>query len=143
MLPVMLARGYHPTLATGPIMAIGAVDMLIPPSALTVLLGSLSGISISKLLIGGVLPGVILSVAFVLWIVMRVRISPHLAPPDESEVALHRLGALAAVLRLRAAHAVDLRRRGRGAGRRLGHAYRMRGAGRLCHAWCWPSPIAR
>jgi len=34
----------------GPIMAIGAVDMLIPPSALTVLLGSLSGISISKLL---------------------------------------------------------------------------------------------
>src|SRR5262245_5618147 len=48
MLPVMLARGYHPTMATGPIMAIGAVDMLIPPSALTVLLGSLSGISISK-----------------------------------------------------------------------------------------------
>ncbi len=30
MLPVMLARGYHPTMATGPIMAIGAVDMLIP-----------------------------------------------------------------------------------------------------------------
>jgi tripartite ATP-independent transporter DctM subunit len=86
MLPVMLARGYHPTLATGPIMAIGAVDMLIPPSALTVLLGSLSGISISKLLIGGVLPGVILSIAFVLWIVMRVRISPHLAPRDENEV---------------------------------------------------------
>jgi len=53
MLPIMLARGYHPTMATGPIMAIGAVDMLIPPSALTVLLGSLSGISISKLLIGG------------------------------------------------------------------------------------------
>ena len=83
LLPVMLARGYHPTLATGPIMAIGAVDMLIPPSALTVLLGSLSGISISKLLIGGVLPGVILSAAFVLWIVLRVRISPHLAPPTD------------------------------------------------------------
>ena len=60
MLPVMLARGYHPTIATGPIMAIGAVDMLIPPSALTVLLGSLSGISISKLLIGGIVPGLIL-----------------------------------------------------------------------------------
>ena len=57
MVPVMLARGYHPTMATGPVMAIGAVDMLIPPSALTVLLGSLSGISISKLLIGGVVPG--------------------------------------------------------------------------------------
>jgi len=45
-------------------MAIGAVDMLIPPSALTVLLGSLSGISISKLLIGGVVPGLILSISF-------------------------------------------------------------------------------
>ena len=71
MLPVMLARGYHPTMATGPIMAIGAVDMLIPPSALTVLLGSLSGISISKLLIGGVVPGLILSLAFVAYIVVR------------------------------------------------------------------------
>ena len=86
MLPVMLSRGYHPTIAAGPIMAIGAVDMLIPPSALTVLLGSLSGISISKLLIGGVLPGVILSIAFVLWIVLRVSISPQLAPADKDEV---------------------------------------------------------
>ena len=80
MVPVMLARGYHPTLATGPVMAIGAVDMLIPPSALTVLLGSLSGISISKLLIGGVVPGLVLSLAFVAWIVVRVRMKPSLAP---------------------------------------------------------------
>ena len=81
MLPVMLARGYHPSMATGPIMAIGAVDMLIPPSALTVLLGSLSGISISKLLIGGVVPGLILSVAFVGYIVVRAKLTPSLAPP--------------------------------------------------------------
>jgi tripartite ATP-independent transporter DctM subunit len=81
MLPVMLARGYHPRMATGPIMAIGAVDMLIPPSALTVLLGSLSGISISKLLIGGVVPGLILSVAFVGYIIMRAKLTPSLAPP--------------------------------------------------------------
>ena len=80
MLPVMLARGYHPTMATGPLMAIGAVDMLIPPSALTVLLGSLSGISISKLLIGGVVPGLLLSVAFVVYIVARVKLNPALAP---------------------------------------------------------------
>jgi tripartite ATP-independent transporter DctM subunit len=85
MLPIMLARGYHPTLAVGPIMAIGAVDMLIPPSALTVLLGSLSGISISKLLIGGVVPGLILSVAFVCYIVIRVRANPALAPATPVE----------------------------------------------------------
>src|SRR6201988_2644172 len=81
MLPVMLARGYNPVIATGPLMAIGAVDMLIPPSALTVLLGSLSGISISKLLIGGVLPGVILSLAFVAYIIARAKLTPSLAPP--------------------------------------------------------------
>jgi tripartite ATP-independent transporter DctM subunit len=80
MLPLMLQRGYHPTLATGPIMAIGAVDMLIPPSALTVLLGSLSGISISKLLVGGIVPGLVLSVIFVGYIVLRVKLRPELAP---------------------------------------------------------------
>ena len=85
MLPVMLARGYHPTIATGPIMAIGAVDMLIPPSALTVLLGSLSGISISKLLIGGIVPGLILSVIFVCYIVLRVKMEPSLAPKTPFE----------------------------------------------------------
>src|SRR5215470_13211934 len=85
MLPVMLARGYNPVLATGPIMAIGAVDMLIPPSALTVLLGSLSGISISKLLIGGVVPGLMLSVAFVGYIIVRVMTRPDLAPATPIE----------------------------------------------------------
>src|SRR5437660_4370172 len=85
MLPVMLARGYHPTVATGPIVAIGAVDVLIPPSALTVLLGSLSGISISKLLIGGVVPGLMLSVAFVGYIIVRATAQPALAPPTVIE----------------------------------------------------------
>jgi tripartite ATP-independent transporter DctM subunit len=83
MVPVMLARGYDPRLACGPVMAIGAVDMLIPPSALTVLLGSLSGISISKLLIGGVVPGLVLSIAFVAWIIVRVKFAPALAPNTE------------------------------------------------------------
>jgi len=85
MLPVMLARGYHPTIAAGPIMAIGAVDMLIPPSALTVLLGSLSGISISKLLIGGIVPGLVLSVIFIGYIVTRVKLNPALAPKTPFE----------------------------------------------------------
>jgi tripartite ATP-independent transporter DctM subunit len=85
LLPTMLARGYQPSMAMGPIMAIGGVDMLIPPSALAVLLGSLAGISISKLLIGGIVPGIILSVVFVGYIVLRVRARPELAPSDEFE----------------------------------------------------------
>ncbi|RTL71678.1 MAG: TRAP transporter large permease subunit [Hyphomicrobiales bacterium] len=85
MLPVMLTRGYHPTMAAGPIMAIGAVDMLIPPSALTVLLGSLSGISISKLLIGGIVPGLMLSLAFVAYIIVSVKLDPALAPKGDED----------------------------------------------------------
>src|SRR5688500_19617001 len=79
LLPQMLARGYHPNMAMGPIMAIGGVDMLIPPSALTVLLGSLAGISISQLLIAGIVPGVLLSSFFVGWIVLCPTIDPSIA----------------------------------------------------------------
>ena len=83
MLPTMLARGYEPKMAMGPIMGIGGVDMLIPPSALTVLLGSIAGISISGLLIGGIVPGLILSVLFVGYIIMRAVLDPSLAPNEE------------------------------------------------------------
>jgi tripartite ATP-independent transporter DctM subunit len=83
MTPVMLKRGYHPSMAMGPIMAIGAVDMLIPPSGLTVLLGSLAGISISGLLIAGIVPGVLLSITFIAFIVLRVHFKPELAPVSD------------------------------------------------------------
>jgi tripartite ATP-independent transporter DctM subunit len=83
LLPEMLRRGYHPNLAMGPIMAIGGVDMLIPPSALTVLLGSLAGISIAGLLIAGVVPGILMSVLFVGYITLRARLQPSLAPAFE------------------------------------------------------------
>jgi tripartite ATP-independent transporter DctM subunit len=87
MLPTMLQRGYEPRMAMGPIMGIGGVDMLIPPSALTVLLGSLAGISISGLLIAGIVPGLMLSVLFVGYIVIRTLIDPTLAPTEPLEAA--------------------------------------------------------
>src|SRR5882757_4416317 len=87
MLPTMLERGYDPRMAMGPIMGIGGVDMLIPPSALTVLLGSLAGISIAGLLIGGIVPGLILSVMYVGYIIARATINPALAPDEEVEEA--------------------------------------------------------
>jgi tripartite ATP-independent transporter DctM subunit len=85
MLPEMLRRGYHPNMAMGPIMAIGGVDMLIPPSALTVLLGSLAGISISHLLVAGILPGLLLAAIFVVYIIARAKANPALAPAFEEE----------------------------------------------------------
>ncbi|MEN9761484.1 MAG: hypothetical protein RI906_1310 [Pseudomonadota bacterium] len=85
LLPEMLRRGYHPRMAMGPIMAIGGVDMLIPPSALTVLLGSLAGISISGLLIAGVVPGLLLALMFLAWIIISASRDPALAPASAPE----------------------------------------------------------
>ncbi|NNF80520.1 MAG: TRAP transporter large permease subunit, partial [Rhizobiales bacterium] len=80
LLPDMLKRGYHPTLAMGPIMATGSIAMLIPPSALAVLLGSLAGISIAKLLIATIIPGLLMAAAFLAYIIARCSLNPELAP---------------------------------------------------------------
>jgi tripartite ATP-independent transporter DctM subunit len=85
LLPEMIKRGYSPRLSMGAIMGIGGVDMLIPPSALAVLLGSLAVINISDLLLAGVVPGLILSVAFVAYIVTMATIFPEQAPPEAAE----------------------------------------------------------
>jgi tripartite ATP-independent transporter DctM subunit len=89
MLPTMLARGYDARMALGPIMGIGGVDMLIPPSALTVLLGSLAGISIAGLLIGGIVPGLILSALYVAYIIVRAVLDPALAPDSRVDEGPH------------------------------------------------------
>lgn len=84
LLPNMLERGYKPTLAMGPIMASGAIAMLIPPSALAVLVGSLAGISISKLLLAGVVPALLLAFLFVAYVVVRCILQPDVAPVDDT-----------------------------------------------------------
>ncbi|GHC57697.1 hypothetical protein GCM10010096_33610 [Alcaligenes pakistanensis] len=85
MLPEMLRRGYHPTMAMGPIMAVGGIAMLIPPSALAVMLGSLAGISIERLLIGGILPGMLMALGFLAYVVVRSRLRPQDAPMSEDD----------------------------------------------------------
>ncbi|KAA3626840.1 MAG: TRAP transporter large permease [Proteobacteria bacterium] len=84
LLPDMLKRGYHPSIAMGPIMATGGIAMLIPPSALAVLLGSLAGISISKLLIAGIIPGLMMSAIFLVYVVGRCGLDRSLAPRDDA-----------------------------------------------------------
>jgi tripartite ATP-independent transporter DctM subunit len=88
LLPEMLKRGYQPSIAMGPIMATGSIAMLIPPSALAVLLGSLAGISIAKLLIAGIVPGIMMSIVFLTYIIGRCAYNPALAPIDEAHLGL-------------------------------------------------------
>jgi len=89
LLPQMLQRNYEPKTAMGPILAIGGVDILIPPSGLAVLLGSLAGISISGLLVGGIVPGLILSALFIGYVILRCWLDPSLAPAyDDGQPAI-------------------------------------------------------
>lgn len=89
MLPDMLKRGYQPKLAMGPIMAVGGIAMLIPPSALAVLLASLAERSIKDLLIAGILPGILMAILFVVYVMARCRMNPSLAPVDDGPEELH------------------------------------------------------
>ncbi len=87
LLPDMIKRGYKPAIAMGPIMAVGGIAMLIPPSALAVLLASIAEQSVAQLLIAGIIPGILMALLFFAYVVGRCVIDPTLAPsytPDEN-----------------------------------------------------------
>jgi len=83
LLPEMYRRGYKPSIAIGPIVAVGGLAMLIPPSALAVLLGSIAQIPIGALLIASIVPALILAVLFFGYVILRCRLDPSLAPAYE------------------------------------------------------------
>lgn len=79
LLPEMEKRGYHKTIAIGSCMS-GSLAMIIPPSALAVVLGSLMEISIGKLLMSGILPGLLMAGMYVAYIAVRCVVQPSVAP---------------------------------------------------------------
>lgn len=85
LLPDMQKRGYHPSMAVGPIVGVGGLAMLIPPSSLAVVLAALAHISVGKILVAGVIPGLLLATLFGLYIVVRCWMNPTLAPRYEVE----------------------------------------------------------
>lgn len=80
MVPEMMSRGYKKHMAMGPILGSGSLAILIPPSALVVLLGSLAFIDIGALLIGGILPGLCLAILYTITIYILIKIDPSSAP---------------------------------------------------------------
>ena len=80
VLPEMQRRGYRKPMAIGPIIGVGGLAMIIPPSALAVVLGSLGRISIGQLLIGGILPGLLMAALYLTYIIGRCCLQPSMAP---------------------------------------------------------------
>lgn len=92
MVPEMTNRGYKKHMSMGPILGTGGLAMIIPPSALAVLLASLAEIDIGKLLIAGVLPGLVLAALYSVLIYAQVKLDPDAAP--EYSVEGHSLGRI-------------------------------------------------
>ena len=80
LLPEMYIRGYSPSISIGPIVATGGIAMLIPPSALAVLLGSIAQIPIGDLLVASIIPALILASMFFAYVIIRCQINPEIAP---------------------------------------------------------------
>ena len=80
MVPEMMKRGYSKYLSMGPIMGTGGLAVIIPPSALAVLLATLGQIDVGALLISGVIPGLVLSVMYAALIFVWTWLDPHAAP---------------------------------------------------------------
>ena len=87
MMPEMLKRGYKKHMIMGPILATGGLAMIIPPSTLAVLLGSLARIDVGALLIAGIVPGLILAVLYVVLIRVQIARDPDAAPGYAAERA--------------------------------------------------------
>jgi tripartite ATP-independent transporter DctM subunit len=83
--PEMRQRGYKTSMAVGPIIGVGGLAMLIPPSSLAVVLASIGHISVSKILVGGVIPGVLLGALIAVYVLGRCWLDPSLAPRYEVE----------------------------------------------------------
>ena len=81
LLPEMKKRGYKPYMAMGPILGTGGLAMIIPPSGLAVLLGSIAQIDIAALLIAGLIPGFVLAGLYAAMIAFQLWLDPDAAPP--------------------------------------------------------------
>lgn len=79
-LPVMLKRGYQAELATGVIAASGTLGQIIPPSVVLVLLGSVLNVSVGKLFAAALLPGLLLVVLYVAYIIAYGQVFPQRVP---------------------------------------------------------------
>ncbi|BBI48450.1 C4-dicarboxylate ABC transporter permease [Vreelandella olivaria] len=85
LVPEMERRGYKKKMAIGPILGTGGLAIIIPPSALAVLLATLAKVDIGALLIAGILPGLTLAGFYIATIFIQTKLDPEAAPVYELE----------------------------------------------------------
>lgn len=96
-MPAMLKQGYEPKLAGGVVAISGTLAMLIPPSIALVLYGIIADVSISALLIGGVIPGFLVMLVIMATVYVLVLINPKAAPGGRAYTMREKFGSLKVV----------------------------------------------
>lgn len=96
-MPAMLKQGYEPKLAGGVVAISGTLAMLIPPSIALVLYGIIADVSISKLLIGGVIPGLLVTLIIMGTVWVLVMIKPDSAPRGRAYSMREKIASLKVV----------------------------------------------
>lgn len=81
----MLQYGYQKELSTGTVMASGTLGILIPPSIMLVLMSSYSPLSVGELFAGSLVPGLLLALAYAIYVVVVAMLRPDWAPPWQAE----------------------------------------------------------
>lgn len=89
-MPEMLRRKYDPKLVTGTICAAGTLGILIPPSILTIVYAVTAQVSIGKMLIAGIVPGLLLAVIYIIYILYVSYFKEGMVPPSSGERVLMR-----------------------------------------------------
>ncbi|MEM6762569.1 MAG: TRAP transporter large permease subunit [Pseudomonadota bacterium] len=91
-LPTMVAQGYRHSLAAGTVASAGTLGILIPPSIMLVFMGDLLSVAIGRLFMAALLPGLALSLLYVVFIVTYSALSPSVAPRSPPLPAAERVG---------------------------------------------------
>lgn len=94
-LPSLLKRNYDTKLSSGVICAGGGLGVLIPPSIMIVVYGPVAGVSVGSLFMAAIVPGLALSLAYTIYIIVRCLINPELGPPispEERQKEIERVG---------------------------------------------------
>ena len=86
MVPEMQKRGYNWRMSMGPILGTGGLAMIIPPSALGVLLAAVANIDVGRLLVAGFLPGFVLAGLYAIMIYGQLKLNPESAPAYDVEM---------------------------------------------------------
>jgi tripartite ATP-independent transporter DctM subunit len=87
--PEMEKRGYKKPMSLGPILGSSGLAIMIPPSSLAVVLGVIAELSIRRILIGIIIPGLLMALLYIIYILVRCRLQPEIAPSfDVPKVSL-------------------------------------------------------